>query len=275
MLKANPHILTVVQTRRGSSRLPDKVLLPVLGKHLFVQEVERILAAELSGTVVVATTTHADDDAIEKICFLEGFACFRGSETDLLDRHYQAALHHGADVIVKIPSDCPLIDPDVIDRVIQFYLNHQDVYDYVSNLHPATYPDGNDVEVMSFDALQKAWQEANKNFEREHTTPYIWERPQQFRIGNVAMEGGKDFSMSHRWTIDYPEDYAFVKMVFEALHAARPFFSYKDILLLLEQKPEIGAINQHLAGVNWYRHCIDELQTISPSQTKQYAAINE
>ena len=164
-------IVTIVQTRCGSSRLPGKVLMPLAGKPLFVRQVERIKAAKLSGTVVVATTTEAVDDPIEEVCKQEGLAFFRGDALDLLDRHYQAALQYNAQTVLKIPSDCPLIDPRIIDKVIGYYLDNQDKYDFVSNLHPATYPDGNDVEIMGMGILEDAWKNATQNFESEHTTP--------------------------------------------------------------------------------------------------------
>ena len=266
-----PDIVTVIQTRTGSSRLPNKALLPLMDKPLFVRQVERVLASNLAGTVIVATTTNASDDAIENICASERLNCFRGSEDDLLDRHFQCALQYHADIVIKIPSDCPLIDPKIIDKVIEYYLNNSFQFDYVSNLHPATYPDGNDVEIISMKTLTKAWQNATKKLEREHTTPYIWESPELFRIGNVVMESGEDYSMSHRWTVDYFEDYQFVKKVYEEMFPSNPLFSYKDVLSLLKQKPEIALLNQHLAGVNWYRNHLDELKTINASQTKQFA----
>ena len=154
-------IVTVIQVRRGSSRLPDKVFRPLSGKSLFVRQVERVLAAKLSGTVVVATTMNPADDLVWEVCQQEGLECFRGHDEDLLDRHYQAALKYGADTVIKIPGDCPLIDPAVIDTVIGFYLENADKYDYVSNLHPATYPDGNDVEIMSLQAIEDAWKNAD------------------------------------------------------------------------------------------------------------------
>ena len=142
-------IITVIQTRRGSSRLPDKVLLPLQGKPLFLRQAERVAAARLAGRIIIATTLDKQDDPIEELCRQEGLDCFRGHATDLLDRHYQAALHYfcAADIdrlgaaVIKIPSDCPLIDPAIIDRVIDYYLDHSDDYDFVSNLHPATFPE--------------------------------------------------------------------------------------------------------------------------------------
>lgn len=243
--------------------------MPLQGKPLFVRQAERVSAARLRGRVVIATTIDESDDPIELLCCEHGLDCFRGHAHDLLDRHYEAALQYQADVVIKIPSDCPLIDPAVIDRVIDFFLLHRDEYDFVSNLHPATWPDGNDVEVMSFPVLEKAWQAASLSMEREHTTPYIWERPEQFRIGNVRMEGGEDYSMTHRFTIDYAEDYAFIRAVYDELYPSNPLFTVADILALLEKRPEIYAINAFLSGVNWYRHHLDELKTVGIEQTKK------
>ncbi|HXB06709.1 MAG TPA: hypothetical protein VNW04_06330, partial [Puia sp.] len=187
----------------------------------------------------------------------------------LLDRHYQAAVRYPADTVLKIPSDCPLIDPVIIDTVISFYFRHSGQYDFVSNLHPATWPDGNDVEIMTFSALERAWKEASRPMEREHTTPYIWERPGEFRIGNVEMGNGLDYSMSHRFTIDYAEDYRFIRAVYDELYPANPLFGVDEILALLERRPDIHALNAKYAGVNWYRHHLDELRTVSAEQTKQ------
>jgi spore coat polysaccharide biosynthesis protein SpsF len=265
---ADLRVVTIIQARTGSSRLPDKVLRPLLNKPLLVRMVERVRAARLAGTVVVATTTNRVDNVIEIICRWEGFPCFRGHPTDLLDRHYQAARQFNADIVVKIPSDCPLIDPSVIDRVIGAFLAQPSAYDYVSNLHPATYPDGNDVEVMSMTALTDAWQEARRNFEREHTTPFLWDRPERFRLGNVVWETGRNYAMSHRWTIDYEADYQFINAVYTALYPKKPFFQLQDILALLEERPHLRAINQQFTGMNWYCHHLGELRTITAAETR-------
>lgn len=251
--------------------MPGKVLMPLQGKPLFIRQAERVLAARHSGRVIIATTTDAGDDLIEAICRKEGLDCFRGHPTDVLDRHYRATLWAGGepDAVIKIPSDCPLIDPAAIDRVIAFYLDRPGEYDFVSNLHPATWPDGNDVEIMAFPALEQAWREAVRPMEREHTTPFIWERPERFRIGNVTMEDGMDLSMSHRFTIDYAADYAFISAVFDELYPSDPLFGVRDILALLERRPELYKINEKFAGVNWYRHHLGELRTVGAGQTKQ------
>ncbi|HEX3075009.1 MAG TPA: glycosyltransferase family protein [Ignavibacteriales bacterium] len=261
-------IITIIQARTGSSRLPGKTLMPLAGKTVLARMVERVLASQLAGETVVATTTEKEDDAIEQLCIKENFKYYRGHPTDLLDRHYSAALFYGADAVVKIPSDCPLISASVVDKVLKYYLMHQDKFDYVSNLHPATYPDGNDVEIMPMEILEIAHRQAKKNFEREHTTPYIWENPARFRIGNVEWETGLDFSMSQRWTLDYIEDYNFIKRVYEELYPKNPEFDLRDIIRLLAEKEELLDINSKYAGVNWYRNHLTELKTVGVSQTK-------
>jgi spore coat polysaccharide biosynthesis protein SpsF len=245
--------------------------MPLQGKPLFVRQAERVKAARLCGRVVIATTTQPEDDVIVGICRDEGLDYFRGHPRDLLDRHYQAALQYGGETVIKIPSDCPLIDPAVIDKVIGYWLGHPGEYDFVSNLHPATWPDGNDVEIMSVQVLEQAWREAGRPMEREHTTPFIWERPERFRIGNVTMEGGVDHSMTHRFTIDYEADYRLIRAVFDELYPVDPMFGVEAILELLEGRPELYAINADLAGVNWYRNHLDELRTVGAGQTKREA----
>lgn len=261
-------VVTVIQARMGSSRLPNKVLMPLAGKPLFLRMYERVAASQYAGEIIIATTNDKSDDKIEKLCIENEIKVFRGHQKDLLDRHYQTAKKYNADAVVKIPSDCPLIDPKIISKVINYYLDNSDKYDYVSNLHPATYPDGNDVEIMSMRCVEKAWEEAERPFEREHTTPYFWENPDVFNIGNVEWETRLDYSMSYRFTIDYLEDYSFIKKVYDELYERNKNFGLSDILDLLKRKPEIKKINAQYNGVNWYRNHLNELKTITKEQTK-------
>jgi spore coat polysaccharide biosynthesis protein SpsF len=265
-------IVIVIQARMSSSRLPGKVMMPVLGESLLQRMVERLQMIKTPAQLVIATSPEPGDDVIEAEANQLNVPCYRGSLTNLLDRHYHAAKRYGATVVLKIPSDCPLIDPRIVDKVIGVFLQEPGQYDYVSNLHPATYPDGNDVEVMSMECLEKTWREAIRPLELEHTTPYIWEHPEQFKIGNVAWETGLDFSMSHRFTIDYAADYDFIRTVFDYLYPVKKDFSCADILELLENKPEIYHLNNAFAGVNWYRNHLDELKTVSAAQTKNVTA---
>jgi spore coat polysaccharide biosynthesis protein SpsF len=255
-------VAVIVQARLGSTRLPGKVLLPLAGKPLLQRMLERVAAASTPFELVVATTTENQDQPIRDLCRDMGVRCFSGHPLDLLDRHYRAARECQADVVVKVPSDCPMIDPGVIDRVLGYYLAQPAEYDFVSNLHPASYPDGNDVEVIPFSVLASAWGEAMRPLEREHTTPFIWDQPGRFRIGNVRWETGLDFSATHRWTIDYQEDYALLAWVFEELWSeARPVFRITEIINLLAAKPEIAETNARYAGMTWTSLRAGELRT--------------
>lgn len=263
-----PKVTVLIQARMGSTRLPGKVLNKILGKEILLHMLERVRRTKTVDEVVVIMPTNQNDDILADLCARNNISYYRGSEFDLLDRHYQATIKFKSGIVSKIPSDCPLIDPHVIDEVIGFYLNNQDKYDYVSNLHPLTYPDGLDVEVCPIRILKMVWEEAKKGYEREHTFPYIWDNPEKFRIGNVEMAGGKDFSNTERWVLDYAEDYEFIKKVYEELYDENKMFYMEDILDLLERKPEIRDINKHLAGVSWYRNHLGDLKTIDKRSVK-------
>jgi len=242
-------VVTIVQARTGSTRLPGKVLFPLGGATVLERQLERLGQARRTGLLVVATTTDARDDAIESIARRTGALCYRGDPLDLLDRHYQAARALGAAHVVKIPSDCPLIDPAVVDRVIGTYLDSGG-FAYCSNLHPATYPDGQDVEVFGFPALASAWREAVDRAEREHTTPFLWRRPERFRLGNVTWETGADCSATHRVVLDYLEDYAVIRSTYEAL-APQGGFGVQDVVDFLDAHPDVAALNAARRGDCW------------------------
>lgn len=266
-----PRIVIVCQARMGSTRLPNKVMLPVAGAPLLQRFMERILRSRYAADVVVATTMRTEDSVIVKLCDQQGWNWYRGHTTDLLDRTYHAALHCNADLVVKVPTDCPLIDSDIIDLVIQRFLERYPNVDYASNLHPATWPDGNDVEIMTMDALLKAYVTARAPHEREHTTPWLWDANNTIRMMNVLNPDGEDLSMAYRWTIDYVEDYHLIRAVYEALYTVNPEFTYNDIIAFLDMHPEVHMTNGHLCGVNWYRHYLDVLRTINPSETRRWS----
>lgn len=256
----------VVQARMGSSRLPGKVALPVAGAPLLVRMFERIRAAKTPFEVVVATSTLPEDDRVVELAKQAAAPVYRGHPLDCLNRHLGAARQMGADFVVKIPSDCPLIDPAVIDEVLGVFFAGG--FDFVSNLHPPTWPDGNDVEIMPTELLALADREATRELEREHTTPFFWEQPGRFRIGNVAWKSGRDLSMTHRFTIDYPADYRFISAVYDELYRPGAVFPLDDILQLVEKRPDIYALNAEYAGVNWYRHHVGELKTVTKDMTR-------
>jgi spore coat polysaccharide biosynthesis protein SpsF len=235
-------MLGIIQARVSSSRLPGKVLKPILGTPMLARQIERVKRAKSLDRLIVATSTDATDDAVAALAADAGVGCWRGSLTDVLDRFVGTARAHGARDVVRLTGDCPLADPDVIDDVTRTY--RASGADYTSNVNPPTFPDGLDVEVMRMAALERAWREAQKPSEREHVTLYIRQNPDKFRLTNHAAP--QDLS-ALRWTVDHPEDFAFVTEVYATLYPRRPDFRMHDILELLAQRPELCQGNMHLA----------------------------
>ena len=226
----------------SSTRLPGKVLLRTCGKPLLQHQVERAARAARLDAIVVATSTDASDGPIDELCRRIGVPCHRGSLDDVLDRFVGAAKPLAPAHVVRLTGDCPLADPDVIDRVIA--AAQQEGVDYASNALEPTYPDGLDVECMRFDVLECAAREGTKKTEREHVTPFIHPQPQRFRLRNVR----NDVDLSAlRWTVDEPADFVFVSQVYEHLYPDRQDFRMADILRLLEREPQLARINQGLA----------------------------
>lgn len=236
-------VTTIIQARVGSTRLPRKVLLPILDKPMLWDVVQRTGQARLVDQVVVATTTNDSDQDIVSLCESEQWPYYRGNEEDLLDRYYQAALQYNADIIVRITSDCPLIDPGLIDEVIDCFLVEQPRVDYVSNtLPPRTFPRGLDTAVFSFAALERAWLEDTNPAWREHVTPYIYRNPEKFQLKGIS--NAVDHS-GMRWTVDTEEDMRFVRKVFE--YFGHGDFSWRDVLQVLGDHEEWLKINNHVS----------------------------
>lgn len=219
----------IVQARMTSTRLPGKVMKRVLGKPLLEYQLERLQRVKLADEIVIATTTNQTDEPIVELCNSLSVACFRGSEDDVLSRYYGAATAHKADLVVRVTSDCPLIDPQVIDTVIDYCLQNQSHYDYVSNSLERTYPRGMDTEVFSFSTLQQAFGEATAQPDREHVTPFIYRQPARYRLGHVIYS--EDCS-HHRWTVDTPEDFELIQKIIEAIYPRKPNFTLEDCLSL-------------------------------------------
>ena len=258
-------IVAVIQAGMASTRLPGKVLLPAAGRPLLEHMLGRVAQANELDDLVVATTTDLADEPIRSLTARLGVACVSGHPTDLIDRHLEAADRMAADVVVKIPSDCPLIDPAVIDEVVGHYRQHRAVYDYVSNLHPATWPEGNDVEVLPRHVLGEAWTDAKLLFEREHTTPFVWDNPQRYHLGNVTMTGGRDLSTSHRLTLDSHEDYLLIAAVVKALERSDGrAFSVSTIVDFLDAHPWVAGLNARHRGTGSSNHHRDEGPALGP-----------
>lgn len=230
-------IIAVLQARFSSSRLPGKILKALLDRPMISRQMERIKRARRIDELVLATSVSPSDDPVADLCAKEGIACFRGSLDDVLDRFYQAVKDRKPDHVVRLTGDCPLADPAVIDSVVDFASGGN--FDYASNAFPPTFPDGLDVEVIRFSALEEAWKKAALGSEREHVTPYFRTHP-GFKVGNLT--NGVDLS-AMRWTVDDPADYEFVKAVYQRLYARNPAFSMNDVLTLLKSDPAIAAIN--------------------------------
>lgn len=251
-----PRVVAIIQARMGSSRLPGKVLLDLAGKPMLARVVARTSRATAVDQVLVATTSDASDDPVAACCDAMGVPCARGSTHDVLDRYYQAAKDAEADVIVRITADCPVIDPDLVDGCVKTL--QEGSYDFTCNRLPLpftrTYPIGLDTEVCTFAALQKAWDEADENFHREHVMPYLYEGVElsvvsrQLSAG-VSPRGFKIAQLHHtsdygayRWTVDTPEDLAFMRRVYARFNGRDDFF-WKDVLTLVHAEPELMEIN--------------------------------
>jgi spore coat polysaccharide biosynthesis protein SpsF len=229
----------IVQARMGSARLPGKVLLDLAGKPMLVRHVSRLSRAQMLDDVVVATTVEPADDVIADLCQERGWSYLRGSEEDVLDRFYRAAKKCQADVVVRVTSDCPLIEPEIVDRVVREFVERLPEIDYASNTAPKrTFPRGLDTEVMRFDVLEQAWREDKNPAWREHVTPYIRRQPDLFQTYGISND--QDIS-NMRWTVDTPEDLAFVRRIYE--HFGHDRFSWREVLAVLAKYPEWLKIN--------------------------------
>jgi spore coat polysaccharide biosynthesis protein SpsF len=232
--------IAIVQARMGSTRFLGKVLEDIEGKPMLWQVINRLRHSRLLHNIVVATSVNHQDDTIEEFCKTGSICYFRGSEDDVLGRYYHAATKFEAELIVRVTSDCPLIDPNVVDRVISTYLEGKGNYDYVSNTIKRTYPRGLDTEVFSYKTLERCYKEATRGYEREHVTAYIYEHPDTFKLFNL--ENNKN--LSHlRWTVDEEQDLRLVREIYKRLNKRNLFFM-EDILRVLEREPSLTEINR-------------------------------
>ena len=234
----------IIQARMGSTRLPGKILTPILGEPMLARMIERVKRAQKLDAIVVATTDKVEDDATAELAQKCGIGVFRGNEKDVLDRFYNAAKEAGADVVMRLTGDCPLMDPAVIDIVAEHFEAAGGSIDYTST--PRNYPEGLDTEIFTFTALTEASENAKLPSEREHVTPYIKNHPERFTCESWT-EGEGDYSTMH-WSVDTQADFDFVTEIFEQLYPSNPGFSKDDILALLSEHPEYLEINKGGTG---------------------------
>ena len=232
-------ILGVLQARTSSSRMPGTVMAPILQEPMIWRQIERIRRARSLDKLVVATSEEPSDDGLAGFLLGRGMTVYRGELNDVLGRFAACAEAWGPTHVVRMTADCPLIEPRLIDAVVALALENRAAY--ATNFEPRTYPDGLDVEVMTAEALATAHREASETYDREHVTPFLRNRPQRFPQGSLVQ--ATDLG-ALRWTVDRPEDFAFVRAVYEALYTDDPDFGMEEILDLLDRRPDIAALSE-------------------------------
>jgi len=241
----------IIQARMGSTRLPGKVLKTLGDRAMLGLQIERVSKAKHIESIIVATTTESSDDVIEYFCNDNGIKCFRGSESDVLSRYYKCSKDNNLETIVRLTADCPLIDPIVIDNVVDLYFKSN--VDYAANTVPpetSRWPDGSDVEVFSFKSLKRAYNEASANDDREHVTFFFWKNKENgFKTAQLG--NSIDYS-KYRFTVDYPEDFEVMQFLFSEIQARGSFCHVNEIISILDENPEIMRINErYYFGIGW------------------------
>ena len=231
----------VIQARTGSTRLPGKVLRKIYGKTILEHVVRRVQAAKEIDTIIIATTVEKLDLQIVKWCASNHISVYCGSINDVIDRYYQTARLFTISNVIRITSDCPLIDSKLIEQMIDFHKQRKT--DYATNILEETFPDGEDVEICTFAALEKTWREAKLVSEREHVMPYLRNHPELFTLANLK----NSTNLSHlRWTLDVPQDFTFIKKVYKKLYPKNPLFGMNAIINLLQKEPRLSKINSSI-----------------------------
>ncbi|MFA6583406.1 MAG: glycosyltransferase family protein [Elusimicrobiaceae bacterium] len=234
-------IAAIIQARNGSTRLPGKTCMKIAGKTVLEHVFSRVKKAETPNEVFVATTVNPEDLPLVRLCAEKGIRVFCGSADDVLDRFYQLAKLIKPDHVIRITADCPLMDPAVIDKTVKTHLKAK--ADYTSNVAHPTFPDGLDVEIFTFKALERTWQCANLASEREHVTTYIRNHPELFT--QAEYKNPEDLS-KHRWTLDEHQDWDFISAVYKELYDENPVFGIAETLKLLAEKPELERLNSDI-----------------------------
>lgn len=233
-------IVAIIQARMGSTRLPGKVLMDLGGKTVLARVVSRLRRAGRVNEIVIATTDSVADDAIVRECHRLKVEYFRGSENDVLDRYYRASRACAAGAVVRLTSDCPVIDPQLVDETTRVF--QQRGGDYCSNVFPRTYPRGLDTEVFTVAALEQAWRDAHDPYEREHVTPYFYRHPELFRL--VSQQGQIDYSR-YRWTLDTAADLELLRAIYSRFDNI-DVFSWSEAVQLMECEPELAELNSQV-----------------------------
>lgn len=247
--KGNGKATAILQGRMGATRLPGKVMLSLVHKPVIQHVYERVQSCRSIDKVIVATSTLPEDDCIAELFGELQVDVFRGSAEDPLDRYYQAAKEYDSEHVVRIMADCPLVDPTVVDELVESYFaGNYDLFCLVGE-----FPTGLDVSVFSFSALEQNWNESTLLSEREHIIPYLYKYPERFKTGGLEKFKGL---FHHRWVMDYPQDYQFIKAVYEELYNPDQIFLSEDVLALLKRKPFLAKINADIERDSGYKKAV-------------------
>jgi len=238
----NQNKVAIIQARSGSTRLPGKIFKNLACKPMLWHVVNRLSYSKMLKNIIIATTNLPEDDPVEVFCTENNISFYRGSSNDVLSRYYETAKIYNAAIVIRVTSDCPVIDPYIIDAMLTKFINEGHI-DYMSNSIERTFPRGLDTEIFSFPALEKTYNEAKLDYEHEHVTPYIYNNPDKFVIKNYANE--TDLS-SYRWTVDTAEDFRLIEEIYNSLYRQDKIFLFKDILKLIESRPELTKINRDI-----------------------------
>ena len=238
-------VVCLVQARVGSTRLPGKILKEICGKTILHHEIDRLKKCKEIDEIVIATTDKEDDDKIVNEAKKLSVKYFRGSENDVLSRFYYSAKENNADIIVRVTSDCPCIDFEILDKMLIYFKEKykEKQVDYLSNTIKRTYPRGYDIEIFTFSALEKSYINAKKEYEREHVTPYIYDKTNNFL--KLSFENKENYS-NYRVTLDTIEDFIVIKNIFENLYYKNPYFKLNDVVQYLNNNLHIVDINKHI-----------------------------
>ncbi|WP_271808464.1 glycosyltransferase family protein [Clostridium beijerinckii] len=236
-------VVCIMQARVGSSRLPGKVLKEICGRTVLEHDINRLKLVSNIDEIVIATTVEEQDDEIVKESNRLGVKCFRGSENDVLSRYYFAAKENNADVIVRVTSDCPCLDYNILNDMIKLFLQRSNDIDYINNTMDRTYPRGYDSEIFTFNILENAFNNAKRDYEREHVTPYMYDLNNKFRL--MSYKNSSDYSR-YRVTLDTPEDLKVITAIYESLFKKNEYFLLEDVIEFLDKNPQIANINEKI-----------------------------
>lgn len=257
-------VLAILQARVSSTRLPGKVLEPILGEPMIVRQVERVGRARTLDHLVVATSVDVSDDPLVRVCEQHGIDVCRGPLEDVLSRFRECAARFSPAHIVRLTGDCPLADPELIDRLVLFHV--EGGYDYSSTALQPTFPDGLDAEVFTSATLESTWHSATLSSQREHVTSYIYTHGERFRLGSLKSDVDRS---ALRWSVDEPRDLKMVREVYSRLYAGNPRFGYSDVLSLLDEHPEIAEINSGIARNEGYAKSLREDELSRPDDKER------